>query len=256
MLFFFKPKKIVVDAFTPVHVVHKYFGIKPAIQYTPEWWKNTSKTINVPVSNKMNLDQATIKTCPGFIDFYKKGFIVPSWTDMIFVPDKDTHNIDYKSASSEVPELFNKGIMRHNPDQWNRAFEDAIHFKLLSPWTIFQKENISWVMAEPTWSTLKDNTNLRLLPGSTNFKLVHSLNFNYFITNKTPVIEIEADQPLAHLIPITEKDVEIKNHLVSKEEWHRLRFTDNPTFKFINSYKFIEKWHKTNIEEKNKCPFH
>lgn len=255
MLFFFKPKKIVVDAFTPIHVVHKYFSIKPAVQHIPEWWKNTPKTLNLPVSSKIRLDTPTIKTCPGFIDFYKKGFIVPSWTDMIFVPDKNMPtNIDSSFASSEVSLLFNKGIVSHNSSQWNNSFDDAIHFKLLSPWTLHQKEDISWLIAEPTWNTLKDNINLRLVPGSMNFKLVHSLNFNYFITNKMPLIEIEADQPLAHLIPITEKDVELRNHLVSKEEWDRLRFEDTPTFKFNNTYKFIEKWHKTNIEKK--CPFH
>ena len=55
---------------------------------------------------------------------------------------------------------------------------------------------------------------------------------------------IKATKPLVHLIPLTEKKVVVKNHIVSNQEYRQIQNKYKKVF-FTNNYKKIKK-----------CPFH
>ena len=69
--FFTKNKKITVDCFTPYRDVYEYAKIDHAIKYIPEWWKNTPGV-------HPEQDIQTVKKCPAFLNFYKRGIIIPN----------------------------------------------------------------------------------------------------------------------------------------------------------------------------------
>ena len=62
-------------------------------------------------------------------------------------------------------------------------------------------------------------------------------------------VEFKAGEPLVHLIPISEKQVEIKTHLVSVDEI--LKMVPRPTT-YANRYNFFK---KSMESETKKCPF-
>ena len=62
-----------------------------------------------------------------------------------------------------------------------------------------------------------------------------------FVSNKTQKINLNAGQPLVHLVPLTEYDVEIKTHLLEKKEYEKMQDLDNYASKFVGKYKYKEK---------------
>jgi hypothetical protein len=63
------------------------------------------------------------------------------------------------------------------------------------------------------------------LPAVVNFKDQHATNLNYFFEYQKDesFIKIEPLTPLVMLHPLTEREIEIKNHLVSKHEYDHIR---------------------------------
>ena len=70
MFHFFKKNKVVVDCFTNIPAVYDNCKINYGAHYFPDWWKETPKYID---------NNNTIKSCRGFIDYYKTGLVIPSW---------------------------------------------------------------------------------------------------------------------------------------------------------------------------------
>ena len=60
--------------------------------------------------------------------------------------------------------------------------------------------------------------------------------------------------PMAHLIPVTDKKIELKHHLVSRDEWISIR-NRHPTEKFYKSFYYRRKLLRKQEAEKSKCPF-
>ena len=62
--------------------------------------------------------------------------------------------------------------------------------------------------------------------------------------------DINFGTPIVHLLPLTDKNVKIHNHLISDEEF-RIMTEKNNSIKFSKNYKTIKKI----IDQNNKCPF-
>lgn len=257
MLFFFKPKKIVIDFFTPIHTVYEFFSIKPAIKSTPEWWKKLPKTVSTAEKHITS----TVKMCPGFTDFYKQGFMLPAWSDIAIQVVKESRfkedtNFLAKSSSRQIDALFNgNSTSSHSPYQWGNNFPEFTHIKFLTPWAMKQKSDVPWLWIEPTWDNIEFNSELRVLPGVVQPNITTNVNIQCFIRKSDSLIEIEAGQPMLHMIPITEQEVIVKNHLIDLIEWNKIRASYAPIFKFTGGHNWIKNFKKQEQEEK-KCPFH
>lgn len=249
MLSFLKPKKIVLDCFTYVSYAYDYAKIESAIKFIPKWWKDTPG-INTEIN------KATIKHCQGLIELYKRGIVLPAWFSMninileagnpdIFIWESSNSNVDINNC--------------HPQGQFNGfAGADGINIKLSSPWALKTKEEIYFSWSEPTWSIRNLITNISVLPGVVNYKYQHATDINLFATLKDGTkqqVIIEPLTPLAILHPLTEKEIIIKNHLVSKDEWYRLHganrlfFARNPQ----DSIKLYKS--KKNLIDEIGCPF-
>jgi hypothetical protein len=89
-----------------------------------------------------------------------------------------------------------------------------------------------------------------------------SSNLNIFFHKNTERFTLSAGTPLVHLIPVSEKDVEIKCHQVSYQDWSKMvpYPIDVPT---ISDGTKINRLHKDQkraeeldkLETKGKCPF-
>jgi len=245
MIFFFKKKPVVLDCFTYNSTVHDNIPIDYAKKFYPDWWKNLPKEYR-PRESIVPLH--TMKSCKGFVEFYKNGIIIPMWEDF------------YASVSSFKEQQFlwqtasNSQSASHAVEHWTGFLprHRYRHLKLESPWAIWTKEYIQFAFVQPLYNQEEPN-DFVFCPGVLDFKYQHGSHINIMVEFKKDPREfkIAAGTPSVLLLPMTEREVVVKTHLVSYDEWMRKKMhpvTFNGHWSF--SKKFSDK------QEKSKCPFH
>jgi hypothetical protein len=245
MIFFFKKHHVVLDCFTHIPHVYDYAKIEHGNKYFPEWWKKTPKII------KQDLDKIpTIKNCAGVMDFCKKGIVLPSWFEMeLTLHDEEER---YCSVNSSYEVDFSGTHQKNQFDSF--AENDGENLKFTSPWYFRTKENIDFVMAQPTWNSREMIPHMIMLPGVTNFKYQHHTEIAFLIIyqNKRVTISIPPLTPLAIFHPMSEKEIKIKNHLIDKTEWDRIVGYKKL---ILNKKANEKKIDKKQIIDKFRCPF-
>jgi hypothetical protein len=254
MNFFFKSKKIVLDCFTDNPFYYETARINHAIKYLPEWWKKlpTNKESNY-LSMDVNVNKkSTVKNCPGFIDLYKKSLVIPHWNETRIKVNSDG---TYEWISSHETNIEN-----HPGTQFDGWFSNATlaQVKFICPWFAKSKENLQLFFAEPLWNNENIN-DLRIIPGVINTKYQYQLSVNCFIEPNPKgerIINSKPLTPLVFLVPLTDKTIELRHHLISTREV--VRFKGSHNFNYPNMLsmriKNINKIEELNKPE-SKCPF-
>ena len=228
--FFFKEKPIIIDAFTKYSNVYEYASIKEANNFIPEWWKNMNSLYEETNQYGIKTKKSTIKRCDGFIENYKNGFMIPAWSDFSILATDANWSYQFSDGISS--------IVSHPNKQFSDIFEDYLHFKIISPWMIREKTGIKFAFTNPIWNNV-DKSQILIFPqGIVEYKYQHATNINIFI-KKTPIQnEFTFGTPLAHIIPLSEKQVKIRNHLISDEEYRQLDDL-HVNITFLNKYRKI-----------------
>lgn len=234
MFFFIKKSKIIVDSFTCNKWAYESFPIKKSNEFYPEWLKNTPKEYISGVA-----PSPTIKTCEALLQNFKTGLIIPMWSDFKFKANENGY--EYKFADQKST------LNSHESKQWDKFVDPKTfnHIKLISPLLLKTKENINWNFTYPFWNS-GIQLNYFFPPGILNFKYQHATNINLFIHSKSDFF-IKAGDPIVHLIPLTEKNIKICNHLIDENEYFKIKDCFYPSFtnRYINTVKIKTK----------KCPF-
>lgn len=239
MNFFFKNKPIQVDAFIYNPGILKLFPIKKAKEFTPEWWKKIPPgVIRKEGQEGVLVERSTIKRCPGFHELYTKGFMIPLWTD-IAVETYTNGACKAMNASEQSGNYVGKPEF-HNPEQYGNAFSDFIQLKLSSPWFIKEKTGVKFLVNQPTWNLTNMGRNVQVFPGVLDFKYQHSSNINIMFPKIDNRFMLEAGTPMAHLVPISDKDINLNIHELTEEEAKKLYMMVHYSFSFVNTYKKIK----------------
>jgi len=241
-MFLFKKKTITVDAFTPLDQVQEFFEIKRAIEYAPEWWKKLPNSYTENTPQGIDIKLSTMKRCAGFIDLYTKGFIMPMWVDTVIKTFADG-TYTYVTANGS------QFISTHDPRQSGELANSTMHLKIGTPWLFKEKTGVNFLFTEPMWNNIATRPSVRTVPGVVNYKYQHSTHVNLLLPKQNQQIEFNAGEPLTHIIPITEDNVQVVCHLVSEEEY--LKINSNRLGIF-----FQKKYDKLKaIQDKKSCPF-
>lgn len=254
---FFKKKPIYLDCYTTHNHVYEMFKIESAKKHTPDWFKNLASTFTNP---KSITPIPTAKTCSGVMSFLRSGIVIPMWCDSQF--GYTTVNTGY-SQNIQLVTQFSDQMTQcqvHVQDQIGLDFmppDTYIHFKVFSPWVFKCSEDIDWLWTQPTYN-FKYPDSLTMLPGVIEFKYNSNVFINFSMRKHNAAggpnqIQIDAGQPLVQLIPITEREVIIRNHLVDMSEWQRIYETNNRVF-FFNNHNRKRNFFKKQ-ETGSKCPF-
>lgn len=246
MYFFSKRKKIVVDCFTYDQKTFTYFPIEHMYKFFPDWWKNTNPYYTSK-DDIVECELPTIKKCNGIIDLYKTGFTLPLWSDLKIETTSDgTYAYRFVTGSSEIVE--------HPKSQYPTIYDRYIHMKINSPWLFGEKSGIKFIINSPKWNHLNNDLNfIDILPGCMDFKYQPATNINIFLPKADNKFLLPHNTPLFHIIPLTENDIEIKNHLISKTEWEDKQELMGAHVSFNNIKNNRIKLLKS--KEKSKCPF-
>ena len=245
MIFFFKKRKLVLDLFTYRQMIFDAAKPKPAPQFYPDWWKEV-KT-EVPLGNQM-FPSATIRRCMGFVDHYKHGFIIPMWSDLRVELGAIGDNF-FRAQFSDMTT-----VMNDHPAEIRGAYLPDSHYqhlKLHTPWAARCDEDIYWKWEQPTWS-LRNPNRVLVLPGTIEYKYQYSMNVNLMFArdHTKSTLEIPFQQPLVHITPLTEREVDLRYHMVTREEYGK--YMQGEKLTNINRYR---SYRRVRESEESKCPF-
>jgi hypothetical protein len=244
---FNKTPHIFVDAFTYSPSVYEYTPLVRASQAVPEYWKkldNPDPITGVDGNGGYFVRRhSTIKNCKGMIELYKRGFIIENWSDISLMIEDQGYKFYY--ADLESPKS-------HPKEQFGEGFKNFHHLKLMSPWLVKEKTGVKFHCSPTLWS--HENYDFIMPPGILDFKSNHAINLQIMLRKRpTPYeITIEFGQPMAHFIPISDKKIKLKNHLVDQMEFNKLKIHPANTFW---GWRKIDKLIKRNDERESKCPF-
>lgn len=243
-----RSKKLVLNCYT--HDKNVYQTGKPnySSKFLPNWWKNLDQFV---YHDNNFFPSPTMKNCLGIIQYYSRGIIIPLWCDLaVEIGERGTIDFrwqyaDKKSEGDQHP----MHQMGHYLDE-----REYSHLKLYSPWLFEMSEDISWTWTEPTWNTLKQY-DYKILPAVTEYKSINATHINMLFSkgeNRKRLL-IEHGTPMVHLIPITERRIEIKHHLISEQEW-KIKLK-SATEKFYKTHSYHMKLIDRIESEQSKCPF-
>lgn len=245
MLFLFKKRKLVLDLFTSRQMIYDAAKPKMAAHFYPEWWKEMKTEMQV---GDELFPTATIRRCMGLVDHYKNGFIIPMWADLrvelgpIGDPFFRAQFSDNVSGIGQHPATIRGAYLPEAQYQ---------HLKLFTPWAAKCNDDVHWKWEQPTWSYRNPNKSI-VLPGTIEYKYQYSMNANIMFArqHEKSMIEIPFQQPLVHVTPLTERDLELRHHMVEQAEYDRLM--QGEKLSNINRYR---SYRRVRESEESKCPF-
>jgi hypothetical protein len=206
-----------LDCFTAIPNLDNLFPLIPAAEELPGWWKNLK-----PTTKYENIDRGTMKTCPGVADYFRSGFLIPSWRDFHIQLDKG-YPIVKPDGQADV----------HHPSQWGTALDGYAHFKLISPWRIQEKTGVNFLFTNAFWH--KHNHQMFVPNGIVNYKYQSTTNVNMVVNkNNFPNnFSIDAGDPLVHCLPVSDQNIKLHLHVVDSTEYMKL---ETYHFSFAGNY--------------------
>ena len=223
MIFFNKRSKITVDCFTYDEMIARTAPIAPAMKFYPKWIKELHNVVSEPKYNgntneTHSIPSGTVKGCPGITDYFKTGFIAPLWVDASVIVNPDGR---YSFHSADQP----FSIESHFPGQY-AGFQGYTHMKFVLPWHVEESTGVKFLLQRPMWT---ENANPLYINkftsagGVIDFNSQHSLHLHTFleIPNEKQEFIMPLGLPMLHIIPLTDKDITIKTHVLSQDEWDK-----------------------------------
>jgi hypothetical protein len=246
-MFFFKRNKVTVDCFINNPVIYELFKIDHTHKYAPKEWKQLPATVDVkslqdPRSKEM-IPIPTAKRCIGIANLFTNGFVMPSWTDfkIEMMPDGLFYKHDPMNSldASPHPKFM----------YWKELYSEFQHVKLSSPWIIQEKSGINFAWQQCTYHNTERHANYHALSAVIDFKAQHNTHVNMFI-RKGKTVEFSAGDPLVQIIPLTERQVDLKCHVVDDREYAKIASTYVTKSMWFGQHRSLY-----NQPTTSKCPF-
>lgn len=243
-MFFFKKSEIILDAFTSHAGVYEHFPVQQSTNLLPNWWRSLPKTLET-VKYGIFHNQSTMKKCDGFLDLYKNSFMIPNFSDVI-IQTYDDGRWDAIYSADNMPQMIS-----HTREQYGPEFDNHIHIKVDTPWVFKESTGINFYFGDPFWNRIKTLNKYSVCSGVVNYKYQCNTSVNMLLPKQENRIEIAAGEPMAVIIPLTEKKVVVKTHLVDISEIEKM-YQRHYVSSFMGKYKMQKKSFQS---KEKKCPF-
>lgn len=233
-----KKKYVDIWCYTGNVNAYEYFPIENCREFMPSWWKNIPSGKRSLAADRV----PSMKRCPGIIEHYKRGFVLPLWTDIEVIVD-NTLPDGWLATAADMNE-----IDTHEAYQYGEFLDRKrwFHMKLNSPWFIETSEPLDFVYTQPHWNWGDLNTEI-FTPTAydTFFEGNHSTNVQLF-SHKYHCrnFVISAGTPMVHYIPITEKKIVI--HTLFDKDKVNLYLEKNDVFSFSAMFYLKKKLNRKN----------
>jgi hypothetical protein len=262
MIFKFKKSKLVVDCFTYSRAAFELYKIRKAVLFYPETIKKMAPSF--PMKDRqtnITIEVPSVKKCTGINGLYTKGAIMPLWMDYVTEPKTYTRG---ESALGVTDPQWSHRVQQHESKQFSPLFDGYHHIKFGSVWNMVEKTGIKFIWMPALYNLEEYGLNDKIIvpPGLTYYDEQCQSNINLFIKKDAENFILRAGTPLVHIVPLTEKEVEWKCHLVDMQEWID-KNTIPPDMSMHYDGIRNNRWTKEKAiydkmeaeEKKGKCPF-
>lgn len=248
-MFLFRRSKVVVDTFIATESIYNFYKIDYANKFLPQGWKSMQAQTEqfVAPGSKIKIPIPTIKRCVGLNNLFSTGFMLPSWSDLKFEMPHDGMAHVFDPAN-----IGQQGLTFH-PEflWWEDLYKGYGHIKITSPWLIKEKSGINFLWHQCDWNNTERIADFHVLSGIVDYRFQNNSHINVFM-KRGSIVEINAGDPLVHIVPLTDKKVELRNHLVGEMEYNRILRAYTYKSMFIGQHRSMI---KASEESKPKCPF-
>ena len=183
--------------------------IKESKHFIPEWFK---KAPSFPLDSNELTSTPTVKRCPGFIDFFKMGYVLPAWCD--FHLEIGENECKVKTPQDAFPVSF------HGPDQFIDYLPEhakknvKLAFKPACPWHVKTPKGIKMLELPMLHH---HNPDFYTVGGLIDTHLFHEMNPIWLFT-RTGEFFIKRGTPLAMFIPIRTEEFDVVIREQTKED--------------------------------------
>lgn len=215
-----------LEFFSTVDGVADAHPILPAREVIPKW---VTKARAEYLSDKQ---KSNIFRCPGIMEVFMSGYIVPAWHDVklesggehlnAYVPNYELENLlGYPPISHQPGDT----IAKHLP---KRPWSHQDIFKVNTPWHV--KSKVKFMMIPLPYT---DSFEIESTIGIWDPAISSEINIQLYV-NVIGTFDIKAGTPLCQLIPMTEKTCEliVRDMNVADEKWIKRR-------KYLNNMNFV-----------------
>lgn len=207
-MFWFKKRDVIyADAYTNDSLVYKYFQIREGGFFHEE-------------SSRL----------------YENSFVSPLWNDLeINLEGDDDESFSYRFDRYD---LFS--FHEYNLEGFFRP--DFLYFRFPPAWQITTSEPLNWLIVPALQSQGKFASKVMMPPMTRNFLFNHNTDWEFMVENKKQIINFEANTPLVHLVPLTDKKVVFRSHYDNQAVFNLQRESD--AIRFMNSEYLKSKLHE------------
>jgi hypothetical protein len=244
-MFKLKQKPVIINCYTSRLDVYKNTPIALSKKHIPPWFKALKPRSSVqpqldgaPLNLLNTANRLSIKSCPAMIGYHMKGFTLPMWSELVLRWDGvGSNGWEYIYADQESE------LTPHSADQWENCSELSgyQHFKLISPWIVEVEEDVEFLVKDSLWGFL-DLKNLHIMSGVVKFDNQNHTHVNIFArkTEKQNTLLIPYNMPMMDYIPLTDRPIELKLHLITEQEF---AIRSQPRYKgfFFSQYRKAKK---------------
>jgi len=230
-------RPITLDCFTTNVSVLEHYPVVKANKMYPEWWKSLESTSVQPPDAKCPFSRTgpTIKVCDGFLDLYKTMITIPLWSDLMVKTDGNK-GIYWHSAAPDMKIEHHPVVQYNHPDFFNYC-----HMKILMPWLIEEKVGVNFQLFHSDWNMPANWFKYRILGGVLNYKYQGGAHCNMMLPNIPAEFILPAGEPIMNLLPLTDRKVVIKTHLLGKTEYDQKQSLISYPHTFMGRYKTSKK---------------
>lgn len=247
-MFLIRKSKITIDCFTDSPLSVEQYPVDKSVKFVPEEWKRLPTTVEVKANpsqtSNLTVSVPTIKRCQGIIDLYSRGFIVPAWTDFSLEMLGERQINAHDAGKKITLEYHGRELY------WPDLYKGSAHVKINNPWFFKEKSGVSFLWNQCDWVNTNILRDFKIVTGVLNFKYQHIANINAF-QKVGSIVKFSAGDPLIQLIPLSEKEVDIKCHLLSDTEYQKLKKECNDRATYSGHYRNK----KAFMDKQSKCPF-
>ena len=195
----------------------------------PSWWAELKKTFQVlDHRTGIKVPNPTVKACPGVVDYIRKPMNIKLWSDAIFkvFPDGRINVSTPLHNGGEV------SIGVHEQEQYGSLYPNHVVCKLHNPWVMEASDRTEFLCTDVHYDKEFRKHGMFIAPGITNFYDQHVCNiFIVFPRKEDPYqIELKYGQPLMSVYPMTDKKINLKMKLATKQECQDIANAFPPTF--------------------------
>lgn len=262
MIFKFKKSKVTIDCFTYSRVAFELYKIRKAVLFYPETIKKMAPSYpSKDRATNIEILSPTVKKCTGINGLYTKGAIMPLWLDYVTQPR--SYSIGESDLGVTDPQ-WQPRIQQHDNKQYPGLFDEYHHVKIGSVWNLVDDTGMKFIWMPAVYNMEEHGLNSKIIvpPGLTYYDEQPQTNINLFIKKDADNFVLRAGTPLIHIIPLTDKEVEWKCHLVDHEEWvtknkippdMSMHYEGVRNNRYSKDKSLAEKMDAE--EKKGKCPF-